>query len=149
MFNCQQWAIRANSTFCAILRSSLRGRQFNSWGGGGCGWFLVIKNFFSSNLVGRIFFSLFSHELSFTFVLHAIFFFRQALAGIFFFQNHPPPSPQELNGRPVTRYIKVREKKSKTSKNADKQNIIETDGFNLLLPSTMHERNVWIQSFLL
>ena len=44
---------------------------------------------------------------------------------------------------------KNEKKKSKTSKNADKQNIIETDGFNLLLPSTMHERNVWIQSFLL
>ena len=49
------------------------------------------------------FFSLFSHKLSITFVLHAIFFFRQALAGNFYFQNHPsPPSPQELNGRPLT-----------------------------------------------
>ena len=65
---------------------------------------LVIKNFFASNLVGRIFFSLFSHELSITFVLHAIFFFRQALAGIFFKINHPPP-PQELNGRPLNRLI--------------------------------------------
>ena len=33
-------------------------------------------------------------------MLHAIFFFRQALVGIFF-QNHPPPPPQELNGRPL------------------------------------------------
>ena len=35
------------------------------------------------------FFPFFSHKLSITFVLHAIFFFRQALAGNFF-QNHPP-----------------------------------------------------------
>ena len=45
------------------------------------------------------FFPFFSHKLSITFVLHAIFFFRQALAGIFFFLPHPPP--QELNGRPL------------------------------------------------
>ena len=44
---------------------------------------------------------------------------------------------------------KNEEKKSKTSKNADKQNIIETDGFSLLLPLTIHECNIWIQSFLL
>ena len=56
--------------------------------------------FFSSNLVGRIFFSFFSHKLSVTFVLHAIIFFRQLLTGIFF-QNHPPP-PEELNGRPLS-----------------------------------------------
>ena len=62
--------------------------------------------FFASNLVGRIFFSLFSYELSITFVLHAIFFFRQALAGNFF-QTHPPlpPPPQELNGWPLNRLI--------------------------------------------
>ena len=41
---------------------------------------MVIKNFFSSNLLGRILFPFFSHKLSITFVLHAIFFFRRALA---------------------------------------------------------------------
>ena len=40
------------------------------------------------------FFPFFSHKLSITFVLHAIFFFRQALAGIFFFKC-------KLNGRPL------------------------------------------------
>ena len=40
------------------------------------------------------FFPLFSHKISITFVLHAIFFFRQALAGNFFFKiTHPPPPP--------------------------------------------------------
>ena len=84
------------------LSSLFRGRPFNSWwGGGGGGWFLVIKNFFSSNLVRRIFFSLFSHKLSITFVLHAIFSFRQALAGNVFAKSPTPPPPlQELNGRP-------------------------------------------------
>ena len=38
------------------------------------------------------FFPFFSHKLSITFVLHAIFFFWQALAGNFF-QNHPPFPP--------------------------------------------------------
>ena len=51
------------------------------------------------------FFSFFSHKLSITFVLHAIFFFRQALAGIFFSKSTPPPPrlPQELNGRPLSK----------------------------------------------
>ena len=58
--------------------------------------------FFSSNLVGRIFFFTAVQEfVSITFVLHAIFFFRQALAGNLFFKiTHP--LPQELNGRPLT-----------------------------------------------
>ena len=77
----------------------IRGWPFNSWGGGE--WFLVIKNVFSSNLVGRMFFPFFSHKLSITFVLHAIFFFRQALAGNFF-SKFTHPLPQELNGRPLT-----------------------------------------------
>ena len=52
---------------------------------------------------------------SITFVLHAIFFFRQALAGNFF-QNHPPP-PQELNGQPLIRlrtfvWVKFKQKAS-------------------------------------
>ena len=60
--------------------------------------------FFSSNFVGRIFF--YSSAIIFfsiTFVLHAILFFRQVLAGIFFFKiTHP--LPQELNGRPLTEF---------------------------------------------
>ena len=48
------------------------------------------------------FFPFFSHKLSITFVLHAIFFFRQALAGNFFSKSPTPPPPhQELNGRPL------------------------------------------------
>ena len=62
------------------------------------GDFWSSRIFFSSNLVGRIFFSLFSHKLSitFTFVLHAIFFFRQALAGNFFSKSRKPPPPPPL-----------------------------------------------------
>ena len=48
-------------------------------------------------MVGRIFFSLFFHKLSITFVLHAIFFFRQALAGNFFSKLPPPPPPSRVN----------------------------------------------------
>ena len=42
---------------------------------GGVGDFWWSRIFFSSNLEGRIFFSLFSHKLSVTFVLHAIILF--------------------------------------------------------------------------
>ena len=44
-------------------------------GGGEVGDFWSSRIFFSSNLVGRIFFSLFPSKLSITFVLNAIFFF--------------------------------------------------------------------------
>ena len=37
------------------------------------------------------FFPFFSNKLSITFVLHAIFFFQQALEGIFFSKSPPPP----------------------------------------------------------
>ena len=47
------------------------------------------------------FFSFFSYELSITFVLHTILFFRQALPGNLFSKSTPPPPPQELNGRPL------------------------------------------------
>ena len=71
-------------------------------GAGEGGDFWSSRIFFSSNLVGRIFFPFFPHKLSITFVLHAMFFFRQALAGNFFFKSPtPPPPPQELNGRPL------------------------------------------------
>ena len=52
---------------------------------------MVNRNFFFSNLVGRIFFSPYSHKLFITFALHAIFFFRQALGEIFFKKSPPPP----------------------------------------------------------
>ena len=51
-----------------------------------------LQHFFLACSSARIFFSL-------SFVLHAIFFFQQVLAGNFFskspifFQNHPPPPP--------------------------------------------------------
>ena len=38
-------------------------------------------------------FPVFSHKLSITFVLHAIFFFRPALAGNFFSKSPTPPPP--------------------------------------------------------
>ena len=73
----------------------IRGRPFNSWGGegGGGGDFWSSGIFFFSNLVGRIFFSPYSHKLFITFALHAIFFFRQALAGNFFSKITAPPRP--------------------------------------------------------
>ena len=47
------------------------------------------------------FFTAVQEFFSITFVLHEIFFFRQALAGNFFFKiTHP--LPQELNGRPLS-----------------------------------------------
>ena len=51
---------------------------------------MVSKIFFSSNLVGRIFFTEVQDFFSITFVLHAIFFSDKRLQEIFF-QNHPPP----------------------------------------------------------
>ena len=45
------------------------------------GDFWSSRIFFSSSLVGMIFFS---HKLSITFALHTIFSFQQALAGNFF-----------------------------------------------------------------
>ena len=73
-----------------LLYLSLRGRPFKSCGRG---WVISgHQEFFSSNLVGRIFFSFFSHKLSITFVLHAIFFLPTSACRNFF-QNHPPPPP--------------------------------------------------------
>ena len=106
---------RINGTFRLKYDATLlRDRPFNSWGrgwGGGvvCGWFLVIKNlFFLAIWWAGYFFPFFCLKLSITFVLHAIFFFRQALAGNFFSKSpgaYAPeithPSPQELNGRPL------------------------------------------------
>ena len=61
--------------------------------GGGRGDCWSSRIFFSSNLVGRMFFPFFSHKFSITFVLHAIFSFRQALAGHFFSKSPNPPPP--------------------------------------------------------
>ena len=47
--------------------------------------------FFLATWWAGYFFHFFSHKLSITFVLHAIFFFRQALAAIFFFKITPSP----------------------------------------------------------
>ena len=92
------------STFVRPHTRKLKGPTIyllRGWGGD----FWSSRIFFSSNLVGRIFFPLFFHKLSITFVLHAIFFFRQALAGNFFSKSPTPPptSPQEFNGRPISR----------------------------------------------
>ena len=55
----------------------------------------ALQHFFFFLTAAQEFFSI-------TFVLHAIFFLRQALAGNFFSKSPPPPPPQELNGRPLT-----------------------------------------------
>ena len=60
--------------------------------GGGGGWVIYGQQdffFLATRWVGY-FFTAVQGFFSITFVLHAIFFFRQALAGNFF-QNHPPP----------------------------------------------------------
>ena len=47
-----------NLSLDVLIKKVLRGRPFNSLGGGGGGDFWSSRIFFSSNLVGRIFFSL-------------------------------------------------------------------------------------------
>ena len=71
-------------------RLFIRGRPFNSWGEG---WVISGHQefFFLAIWWAGYFFLFFSHKLSITFVLHAIFFFRQALAGNFFSKS-PTPS---------------------------------------------------------
>ena len=54
---------------------------------------IALQHFFFFLTAAQEFFSI-------TFVLHAIFFCRQALAGNFFSKS-PTPAPQELNGRPL------------------------------------------------
>ena len=82
------------------MYKSLRGRPFNSWRGEG--WVISGHGeLFSSNVVGKMFFSLFSHKLSITFVLHAIFSFRQALAGNFFSKS---PTPSRVNWSAPNRF---------------------------------------------
>ena len=73
------------------IKVVLRGRPFNSWGGGGGGDFWSSRIFFLAIWWARYFFPFFSHKLSITFVLHEIFFFRQALAGNFFSKSPSLP----------------------------------------------------------
>ena len=56
---------------------------------------IALQHFFSCLQQCKNFFSI-------AFVLHAIFFFQQALAGNFFSKSPTPPPPQKLNGRPLT-----------------------------------------------
>ena len=57
---------------------------------------IALQHFFFFLTAAQEFFSI-------TFVLHAIFFFRQALGGNFFSKSPLPPAPpQELNSRPLT-----------------------------------------------
>ena len=53
---------------------------------------MVSKIFFLATWWVGYFFTAVQEFFSITFVLHAIFFFRQALAGIFFSKHPPPPS---------------------------------------------------------
>ena len=57
------------------------------------GDFWSSRIFFLATWWAGYFFPFFSHKLSITFVLHAIFFFRQELAGNFF-PKTPTPPPQ-------------------------------------------------------
>ena len=80
----------------------LRGRPFNSWG-----WEWVISGhqefFFLAIWWAGYFFPFFSHKLSITFVLHEIFFFRQALAGNLFSKSPTPPPLKSLMVGPLVR----------------------------------------------
>ena len=82
-------------------RSTLGADHLTLEGGGGGRDFWSSRILFLEIWWAGYFFACFPHKLSITFVLHAIFFFRQALAGNFFFQNHLPLPPQELNGQPL------------------------------------------------
>ena len=81
------------------VQKLVRGRPFTDhltleWGGGG-GWLLVIKNFFSNNLLGRIFFPFF--PISFLLHLYCMqFFSSDKRLQEFFLQNNPPP-PSRVN----------------------------------------------------
>ena len=63
--------------------------------------------FFSSNLVGRIFFYSSVRIFSIAFVLHAVFSSDKRLQEIFFPNHPPPPPPQELNGWPLRTHCDV------------------------------------------
>ena len=78
---------------CRTSMFLLRDRPFNSWG---VGWVISGHQqfFFLAIWWAGYFFPFYPHKLSISFMLHAIFLFRQALAGIFFFKiNHPRPHP--------------------------------------------------------
>ena len=88
-----RWS-RSTSNFYALISQFMRkiyvgswilfrGRPFNSWGEE---WVISGHQdlFFLTIWWAGYFFPFFSHKLSITFLLHPIFFFRQALAGNFF-----------------------------------------------------------------
>ena len=52
-----------------------------------------MKNFFSSNVVGKIFFSLFFPQAFYYICAACNVFLPTSACGKFFFQNHPPPPP--------------------------------------------------------
>ena len=85
--------------FCPQIRVNLGADHLTFEG---VGWrFMVCKIFFSSNLVGRIFFYS-SARIFFYYICAACNFFlpTSACRKFFFKITHPPP-PQELNGRPL------------------------------------------------
>ena len=94
---------RINGTFRLKYDATLlRDRPFNSWGRGWgyrVGDFWSSRIFFSSNLVGRIFFSLFLPS-AFYYICAAC----KRLQEIFF-QNHPPPASRVKWSAPKTRLI--------------------------------------------
>ena len=109
-YACCLQSLTISQSYMAATWLLLRGRPFNSWGGGR-GWLISGHQEFVFLAIwwAGYFFPYFSHKLSITFVLHAIFFFRQALAGNFFSQSPtPPPHPQELNGRPLNNISNLR-----------------------------------------
>ena len=69
----------------------LRGRPFDFWGGGWVIYGLQDFFFLATWWVGY-FFTAVQEFFSITFDLHAIFFFRQALAGNFFSKSPTPPT---------------------------------------------------------
>ena len=78
--------------FSGIIRSIYWDRKTLEEGGG---WFLVFKNFFSSNLVGRIFFPFFPIN----FLLHLCcmqFFSSDKRLQEFFFSKSPTPLPPRV-----------------------------------------------------
>ena len=89
------------SSLCPFqCEQSIRGRPFNSWGEG---WVISGHQefFFLAIWWAGYFFLFFSHKLSITFVLHAIFFLPTSACRKFFFKI-TNPLPQKLNGRPLS-----------------------------------------------
>ena len=96
--------LKHTGSFVTILFARIRGRPFNSWG-----WGWVISGhqefFFLAIWWAGYFFPFFSLKLFITFVLHAIFFFRQALAGNFFSKSPTSPPSRVKWSAPNTNKI--------------------------------------------